>query len=460
MTHIFHKSNLKKTYSYLKRNGPRAAFYGAMERILCERNSKYTYMAPKETELDRQRRAAKGRLVLFSILVPAYETEPVYLKGMIASVLEQTYPLFELIIADASLSDKVENTVEETADERIRYCRLSKNNGISANTNEALALARGDYVGLLDHDDLLTPDALFQMSEAIEECKKRQVTAKLLYSDEDKGNDSCTAFYEPNRKPGLNVELLLSNNYICHFLVMKRELMEKLAFRPAYDGAQDYDLVLRAVWQLQREKESIIHIPSVLYHWRCHSGSTAENPESKSYAYEAGRRAVEDFVKNAGWHAKVENTRHLGFYMLHYRPDIFAERPEVGVTGGRLLDRKGKNAGGIYEEDGQALYEGLHREYSGYMHRASLRQEACAVDVRRMRVREELWGLFEECFGVPYRETEGYFDWKSLPPDGEEGVRADTGATGYYRRKSLAFCRKVRQAGYLIVWMPEDTVRI
>lgn len=454
MTPIFNRSNLKKTYYYLKKNGWKSAWYAARERIAGEKNNNYCYYYPEEAQLMRQRKAAEGLpQELFSILVPAYETKPAHLKAMIDSVLNQTWPLFELIIADAGLTDTVERTVKGYADGRIRYLRLPENRGISENTNRALKAAHGSYVGLLDHDDLLTPDALYRMAEAVGRCAEKGVVPLLLYSDEDKGDEECTAFCEPNRKPDFNWDLLLSNNYICHFLVMKRELMQKLKLRSAYDGAQDYDLILRAAWELKGERETIVHIPSVLYHWRCHSGSTAENPQSKRYAYEAGRRAVEDMVRNAGWKAKTEHLKHLGFYRVEYTADIFTQRPEVGVTGGKLLDRHGKITGGMYDADGNVMYAGLYGEYSGYMHRASLAQEAYAVDVRRMKVRKELWGLFEEVLGVPYRASgdDGFFDWKGLAGDRPAAV---------FRKWSLDFCAAVWEAGYTVVWRPEDAARL
>lgn len=455
---IFNRSNLKKTYYYLKKNGWKDAYYAVKERISGGNADSYRYCAPEEEELAGQREESAASSKLFSILVPAYETSPVYLKEMIDSVLNQTYPGFELVIADASRSDMVEKVVKAYTDARIRYRRLLQNKGISENTNEALSMADGAYIGLLDHDDLLTPDALYQMAQAITKCEKQGMAAGFLYSDEDKGNGDCTLFYEPHLKPELDIDLLLSNNYICHFLVMERELMKKLKFRPAFDGAQDYDLILRAVWELREDKQPVVHIPEVLYHWRCHEGSTAQNPQSKSYAYEAGRRAVEDFIAKAGWQAKVTGSRHLGFYEVEYLPDIFSQRQEVGVIGGKLLDGNDKITGGIYDEGGQALYVGLHKEYSGYMHRAALSQEAYAVDVRCMRVRKSLWALFEEVFGVPYREREKdrFFDWQAVENEyrkkGEQEISGEQ-----WQKCSLVFCRRVREAGCLVIWMPQNT---
>lgn len=451
---IIKKSNLRKTYYYLKKNGLKHAYYAAMERMQQEKHADYHYQVPKEEELQLQRIKSEGYSYQFSILVPAYETNPVYLHEMIDSVMNQTYSGWELVIADASLSDQVKSVIESYDDNRIKYSRLSENKGISDNTNAALNKAQGDYIGLLDHDDILTPGALFEMASAIRAKEESGDKVWMLYSDEDKGNGECTEFYEPHFKPDFNVDLLLSNNYICHFLVVKSELIKNLQFRSAYDGAQDFDLVLRLMDKLvfeKKERASLVHIPKVLYHWRCHAKSTAENPESKRYAYDAGKRAIEDFMRKRGWKGKVSDTLHLGFYHVEYEKGIFEQRPEVGVIGGSLWNRRKKITGGIYDKSGNALYMGLKKEYSGYMHRAVLNQEAYAVDVRCMKVRKELADLFEESFGIPYREDSHTryvaFENKSLTKEEIQKV-------------SIDFCQRVRAIGYEVVWTPDMAVTI
>lgn len=459
-------SNLRKAYYYMKKNGLKSAYYAAAERIMREKGSSYRYVPPEAGELAVQKEAERKYPYRFSILVPAYETQEGYLREMVDSVLGQSYGRLELIIADASRSRQVETVAGTYADSRVRYIRLPENKGIAENTNRALEAAEGDYIGLLDHDDVLAPDALFQMAQAIAEKERKGNAAWLLYSDEDKGNGEMTAFYEPHLKPKFNMDLLLSNNYICHFLVMKRELMQGLGFRAEYDGAQDYDLVLRAAGQLlydgrrmRREgRRAIAHVPSVLYHWRCHGSSTAENPESKRYAYEAGKRALEDFLKSRGWDGTVCHTRHLGFYRIDYRGDIFAQREEVGVETGKVLDRRGKICGGAYGKDGKALYAGLHKNFSGYMHRAVLRREVYAPDIRHMRVRKELWAVFEEVFGLPYRENPaGWFDYAGTAGRRAEGKGTDMEIPAERKRQCMEFGRRVREAGYTVVWRPGDT---
>jgi len=438
-------ADVRKTIYYLKRNGPKAAWYAVRERLDEKKQPPYRWTALPESELEAQRRAVKqgSFSVTFSILTPAYRTAETYLRELMDSLCRQTYPHWELILADATEDDSVERVVRSVKDARIRYVRLPGNDGIAQNTNRALAHAGGDYVGLLDHDDVLTENALYEMAVRIEQGRSRGIEPAMLYSDEDKCNGDRTQYFDPNRKEDFNLDLLLSNNYICHFLVMKRELIQKLGFRKEYDGAQDYDLVLRAAAQLQGQEEAVIHIPQVLYHWRCHTASTAENPQSKLYAYEAGRRAIQDFADRAGWRARAVDTPHVGFYVLRYEGDLFENRQDVGAIGGRLL-QKGRIVGGMLTAEGKVVYQNLPAHYSGYLHRAVLPQDADAVDIRNIRVREECRKIFEQVVGVTYQTVPGgeIFDAALLPGD-----------CGYVQ-VSLRLCEALKCAGYRILYLP------
>ena len=349
-------TNLKKTIYYLKRNGLRATWYAARERMECKGRVPYEYVAPTKRELSEQKRTKLAFGETISILVPAYRTGAVYLRELIDSVLQQTYPHWELILADATEDDSVKQVVESYGDERIHYYHLEENGGISANTNQALEHASGSYIGLLDHDDVLTPDALYQMAARIGILREKGVEAGFLYSDEDKCDGDRSRYYEPHFKEDFNFDLLLSNNYICHFLVMETGLMRAVGFRKEYDGAQDYDLVLRATAKLMESasgegtgrwawQRRIVHVPKVLYHWRCHEASTAANPRSKEYAYIAGRRALQDFADRQGWRAVAADLKHLGFYRLEYGTSIFDSRSDLGAVGGGVL-AAGKIVGG------------------------------------------------------------------------------------------------------------------
>lgn len=434
--------NIRKTISYASRNGFVSAWYAARERLRENAALPYVYTCPSEEVLEGQRalwarlkkgekpeeifsEAAKGCAApRFSVVVPAYETDPVFMRELIDSVLAQTYGDFELLIGDASASEQVEHVVLEYSDPRVKYHRLASNDGISANTNAAAAFAQGDYVAFLDHDDLLTPDALFETAIAI-----MRTGAEIVYTDEDKCDGAARVFFEPNHKPDFNLDYFQANNYICHLLVMKRELFLALGLRSAYDGAQDYDLMLRA------PKSEIVHVPKVLYHWRTHSGSTAGNPGSKDYAYEAGKAALEDHFKTCHIHAEVKHSKHRGFYDVTYLPDIFEARSDVGVVGGKVLNSRRRIIGGLYDEEGNGLFLGMHEQESGPMHRADTMQDAAAVDVRCMQIRPELYSLYESVFGVSY-DTHVMQSGSGL------------------KELSILFCRQARQLGYRVVWDP------
>ena len=428
--------DLRKTIQYAGRNGVRETWYAAIERLSDRAGAPYTYEAPAPSRLEEQRRqwlrcAGEGeKLPLISILVPVFNPNPVLLNAMMKSVVSQTYGNWEMILADGSRTSEVSEAVKVFGDRRIRYRQLSSNGGISRNTNAAAELARGDYVAFLDYDDLLTEDAVFEVTHKIE-----RTAAEIIYSDEDKCDEAGRKFFEVNRKPDFNPDYFLSNNYICHFLVMKRELFLALRLRPQYDGAQDYDLLLRAPWS------GIVHIPKVLYHWRTHSGSTAGNPGSKNYAYEAGRAALAEYFRTCHIDAEVTDSRHRGFYHVRYRPDIFAARREVGVVGGKILDQDHRIIGGMMDENGEVAFLGMHEMGSGPMHRADTRQNADAVDVRCMLIRDELRPLYQSVFNEAY-------DLHVMRAEDD------------LKERSLDFCRQVRQKGYLIVWDPEMTFTV
>ncbi len=275
----------------------------------------FQQMKPSEEELEEQKEHQFAYFPTISLIVATFNTNLKYLKEMIESVTSQTYENWELCIADGSTNDQVEEYILKNYSEekKIKYKRLNKNLGISDNMNEALALSTGEYVGFYDHDDLLTPDALYEVVKVIQD-----KTIKFVYSDEDKLLSELNVYTDPRFKPDFNLTLLRTQNYICHFLVVKKELFEKIGrFNDEYDGAQDFDFVLRASEVL--DPSEIYHIPKVLYHWRMHKASTASNPESKMYAFTAGKRALEDYLKRQGLEAKVEMGKSLGIYDVHYK---------------------------------------------------------------------------------------------------------------------------------------------
>lgn len=410
-------SQMGRTLSFLKRNGLAATICAVTERLgwlgpdaeqlRADAYSGIDGLTEKRTQEEiaeiLENLTTKYR---FSIVVPAFETDVVFLGEMADSVLRQSYPHWQLVIADASKSDVVMHAMEAYEDERIVYVRLKENKGISENTNEALKYADGEYIGLLDHDDVLHPEALMEMAVFMQ-----HGNYEMVYTDEDKVSGDGSRHFEPNYKPDFNFDFLLSNNYICHFTVLSKKLMDRIAFRPAFNGAQDYDLFLQAVYEIEKMhekqdgptnsvaetyipyaddwmKQKIGHIPKILYHWRAHAGSTSDNPESKRYAYEAGKRALEQFASENGWDVSVKHTRHLGFYEVEYHPDIFAVRRDVAAVCGKVVRRGRVIAGPVL--DGRVLFEGMNAKYSGYMHRAVLRFDADSADERCVRYRKGL----------------------------------------------------------------------
>ncbi|MDO4438551.1 MAG: glycosyltransferase [Eubacteriales bacterium] len=323
----------------------------------------------------------------FSIVIPTYNTPEKYLRMLYDSIKAQTYPIFEVIIADGSEKNhtEVERITAEysKADDRFIYSRLEKNLGIADNTNAGLKLASGDYIVLCDHDDELTPYALYEVAKAI----SINPCAEFIYTDEDKVDFEGKTFFEPHFKSDFNIELLNTVNYFCHLSVIKRELLEKIGgFRNEYDGAQDYDLFLRCAEELVKKTEPkldkyrayvmekgfknidnlekciseieaatglsakavkeltegrftsefIVHIPKVCYHWRCHNLSTAADPSAKLYAFEAGKKAISDHYK---------------------RSDIDFGYVDDGVTYGfyhtKYTDKAGNIINKLYEENGK-----------------------------------------------------------------------------------------------------------
>lgn len=249
---------------------------------------------------------------LISILTPVYNPDPKFLQETLDSVLAQHYSRWEWILADASTAPEVHLLLDRYAaqDSRIVVQRLPKNLGIAGNSQVALSKACGEFVAFLDHDDLLAPQAL---SEAVNLLNLHPDT-DLVYSDEDKVTTSGQRC-EPMFKPDWSPDLFLNANYLCHLVVARRTVVNEVGgFRPGYDGAQDYDLLLRLIERTER----IYHIPKVLYHWRKSVGSTASSPEAKPYAISAGHAALEDAVSRRGLAARVEPGQLPATYRVRY----------------------------------------------------------------------------------------------------------------------------------------------
>lgn len=319
--------NIKKGILYFQHYGAKGFWVKLTERFQKDDISYqewYLRHMPGKEELERQSREVFVKKPLISILVPVYNTPIHFLADMISSVRQQSYPNWELCIANANPSNQeVRDYLKEICrkDNRIRVKDVPENEGIAQNTNAALSIASGEYIGFLDHDDLLTPDALYEVVKHIEKTEN----VGVIYSDEDKITADSKEYFAPYFKPDFNLDLLRSNNYFCHFVVAKKDLILKVGkLRGEFNGAQDYDLVLRLV----EEAESVGHIPRILYHWRVHKESTADNPMSKMYAYDAGKKAIEDHLIRCGAKAEVFHTKDLGFYRVKY---ILQNSPLVSI---------------------------------------------------------------------------------------------------------------------------------
>ena len=271
----------------------------------------------KETVFDKQ--------PCFSIVVPLYKTQEKYLKELVESIKGQTYLNWELCLSDGSGGDSPLKEILkelEHSDSRIKVISSKESLQIAENTNAAIDIATGDYIVFADHDDILSVDALYECTKCINENQE----VDMIYSDEDKVSMDGQTYFEPHFKPDLNMDLLCSVNYFCHLVVVKRQLLEQAGkLNGEYNGAQDYDFVLRCV----ENTDAVYHIPKILYHWRAHMDSTAENPESKRYAFEAGRRAIQKHYERIGLKdAYVEETAYPGTYRTRYK---YADKPKVSI---------------------------------------------------------------------------------------------------------------------------------
>lgn len=284
------------------------------------------YDQPLSRAESERRVAAIASPPLMSVLMPTYNTPVRWLQAAIESVRRQSYPHWELCVADdASTALETRALLERYAaiDPRIRVVLRERNGHISAASNTALGIARGEWISLLDHDDALHPDALLHVAEAV--CA--QPDAMLVYTDEDK-IDERDRRYQPHFKPAWDPDLLLGQNFICHFSVFRASAMRDAGgFREGLEGAQDWDLALRVT--RSAGADAVVHVPRVLYHWRAIGGSTALGSEQKDYAANAGARAVSDHLEHAGIDAVIEP---LPGGHLRVSRRLSASQPSVAIV--------------------------------------------------------------------------------------------------------------------------------
>ncbi|MDO4623104.1 MAG: glycosyltransferase family 2 protein [Eubacteriales bacterium] len=330
----------KRGVKYLHRHGIKATINHIIHppKDMGEEYSKWfirNRIKPEELEKQREEQKNFAERPLISICIPLYNTRIAFLDALLESIIGQSYTRWELCLADGSTNDDVEKHIKAVYGKYLRdpaeaaadaegyfhYQRLKENFGIAGNTNYAIKMASGDFIMLTDHDDYLELDALYEIAKAINSEEKPDI----LYTDEDLTDESGEIFSSPRFKPDYNPDFLTCINYICHIFVARAAIMKEVGgFRKEYDGAQDWDMILRCC----EKSDRICHIPKVLYHWRAHEESTAGNPDSKNYAIDSGKRAVEEHFRRLGMEAELEYT---GIFIL-FRPHLhFAEEPKVSI---------------------------------------------------------------------------------------------------------------------------------
>lgn len=311
------RSNFDRAKEFIKDNGFIPFVRKAIRKIKGERFDyniwiKEHVITPEE--LVTQKMHTFEYEPLISILIPTYKTPKHLLVETIDSVLNQSYSNWELCIADGNSEEEyIKEMLNDYSnrDSRIKVKYLDENKGIAGNTQECYYMANGDYIGLFDHDDLLEPNALFEVVKAINNDK----TIDFIYTDEDKINEKSNYRFDPHFKQDFAIDTFRSYNYICHFSVFRKDLMKKIGgFRDGFNGSQDYDIILRAT----EVANNIHHIPKILYSWRVHSGSTAGNPKNKMYCYDSAKKAIDDELRRKGIKGKTRDGKYIGTYEVDY----------------------------------------------------------------------------------------------------------------------------------------------
>lgn len=323
ITALIKRLAIGRTLVYLKKNGLRATVYrvlkGAGPMPVDKRKLKKIaedyYISAQRREQEENAQFPKD--IKFSVLVPLYNTPDSFLKAMIESVQAQTYKNWELCLADGS--DKEHSFVGEICkkyadgDRRIKYEKLERNLGISENTNACIRMATGEYIALFDHDDLLHPSALYEVMRAI--CEHG---ADFVYTDENTFSEEPRDAYNPHFKPDFSPDTLRSYNYICHLSVFSRELLDSVGyFRSEYDGSQDYDLILR----LTEKAKKVFHIRKILYYWRAHKNSVAQDVGAKPYTVTAAKKALAAHLERCGLKGEVLDSSVPTTYHIKYEID-------------------------------------------------------------------------------------------------------------------------------------------
>ncbi|MCF0132013.1 MAG: glycosyltransferase family 2 protein [Pseudobutyrivibrio sp.] len=323
-----HRSLIDKLETHYKEDGVKDTIKYVFKKLKGE-DTGYTYedflerFSTKPEIIAAQKNHDFSYEPIISIVVPTYNTPERYLGELIESCMAQTYEKWQLCLGDGSESAALGDFIQKKygSDSRIVYRHLESNTGISGNTNAAMELATGDFIALCDHDDLLSPEAMYKLVEAINTSEDVEV----IYTDEDKVDGEGKRFFEPSFKPDYSIDYLCDVNYICHLFAFNRRIYDKVGgFRSEFDGAQDHDFILRCC----EVAKKVYHIPQVLYHWRCHAESTAMNAASKLYAFENGANVIKGHFDRLGIPVKVQQGEFYGTYHTVYQ---WEEEPLVSI---------------------------------------------------------------------------------------------------------------------------------
>ncbi len=323
-------TNIRKSIYYIRNFGFNAFIIKVRNKIVSMLSGERQYKIwinknePNEIDLEAQRHQGFEYEPKISIITPVFNIPKEILIEMIESVITQTYAKWELCIADGNSKEQdVSELLQIYAekDNRIKIKLLQENKGIVGNSNEALSASSGDFVTFLDHDDKLSPFALYEIVNAV----NKNPDSDFIYSDEDILSFNGKKRLKPHFKPDWSPDTLRSYNYITHLTVIRRALLYKIGwFRDGFDGSQDYDLILRAA----EHAKKIIHIPKILYHWRESEGSAAGNPFAKLYAYDAAKKALSEHLLRIGLKGEVHNSPLWGIYIIKYE---IIENPKVSI---------------------------------------------------------------------------------------------------------------------------------
>lgn len=313
--------------NYIKRNGVFSAFKRMADKA--DKNRLYNEWRHSHPAIEECEEIVLNSGIKFSIVTPLYKTDKKLLKDLVDSWMSQTYQNFEICFADASSDDDFETYVKSIITDKVKYRRLSVNKGISANTNEAISDADGDFIVFCDHDDIVEPDALYLMAKAIVEDNETD----FIYTNQDKIDSVGKKFYDPFLKPAYDEVLLCSTNYICHLHAVRKNLLDEIGYLdPEFDGSQDYEMTLRACEKARKIK----FIDSMSYHWRINGNSTADEGDQKLYAYDAGKKAITQHYERLGIDAKVSMKE--GTYGVYHTEFSLPEDWEDNISRVKIVD--------------------------------------------------------------------------------------------------------------------------